>query len=106
MLSIVCLARATVDELELRTWNHQKVRAFVQMPDAQTLLHGSRLRYTISIYKSGPPTLWDLIKADGTWQGELQAGHLWFREQLRGHGTGPQWTSVGPRPTHLVHHFT
>lgn len=88
------LARATVDELELRTWNHQKVRAFVQMPDAQTLLHGSRLRYTISIYKSGPPTLWDLIKADGTWQGELQAGHLWFREQLRGHGpdrNGHQW---------------
>lgn len=40
------LVRATVDEMQLRTWNNTRIRAHVQMPDAQTLLHGARL-YTI-----------------------------------------------------------
>ena len=57
------LASATVDEMTLRTWNNTKVRALVQMPSLQTLLHGARMRYSLSVYKSGPPTLWDLIQA-------------------------------------------
>ena len=80
------LARATIPETTLRLWNNTRVRAFVQMPDAQTLLHGARLRYAISIYKSGPPTLWDLIRADGNWICMLQEAQEWFKQQLVGHG--------------------
>ena len=88
------LARATVDEMTLRTWNNTKVRAFVQMPSLHTLLIGARMRYSLSVYNSGPPTLWDLIYAERDWHGQLLEGHLWFKQQLKGYGpdrSGHQW---------------
>ena len=88
------LARATVDEATLRTWNNTKIRAFVQMPSLQTLLNGARMRYSLSVYNSGPPTLWDLIYAERDWHEQLLEGHDWFKQQLKGYGpdkSGHPW---------------
>lgn len=88
------LARATVGEDTLRTWNNYKLRAFLQLPDVQTLLHGARLRYSLSIYNSAPHTLWDLIRAEGQWHGLLIEAYAWFRYQLYGYGpdkSGHPW---------------
>jgi len=51
------LARGDIPEVVLRLWSNERVRAFVQLPSAQEILHGARLRYSVSLYSSGPPTL-------------------------------------------------
>lgn len=51
------LARGDIPEVVLRLWSNERVRAFVQLPSAQEILHGARLRYSVSLYSSGPRTL-------------------------------------------------
>ena len=88
------LARATIGEDTLRTWNTDRVLAYVQLPDITTLLHGARLRYSLSVYSSGPRTLWDLIWAERQWHSLLREAYEWFNQQLVGYGPdrhGHKW---------------
>ena len=80
------LARGDIPELELRLWSNERVRAFVQLPSAGELLHGARLRYSVSLYSSGPRTLWTLIGAEKCWVQEIDEAHNWFFDQLKGYG--------------------
>ena len=88
------LVRAEVQESELRLWNNDRVRAFLQLPSPQELLHGSRLRYSLSLYGSAPATLWTLIGCEGRWLSCWREAQLWFLDQLRGYGpdkNGNDW---------------
>ena len=88
------LARAEIAEEELRLWNNDRVRAHVQLPSATVILHGARLRYAISIYRSAPSTLWSLLSSEGNWIRALEEAQVWFFAQLKGYGpdrNGHEW---------------
>ena len=88
------LVRAEVHESELRLWNNDRVRAYLQLPSPQELLHGSRLRYSLSLYGSAPATLWTLIGCEGRWLACWREAQLWFLDQLKGYGpdkNGNDW---------------
>ena len=88
------LARAEVHETELRLWNQDRVRALLQLPSPQELLHGARLRYSLSLYGAAPDTLWTLVGCEGKWNGALVEAQGWFLQQLRGYGpdrNGHEW---------------
>ncbi len=48
------LCRATIPEDELRLWNDGRMLAFIELPDVATMLHGARLRYSMSLGRSAP----------------------------------------------------
>ena len=88
------LARAEIGEEDLRLWNNDRVRAYVQLPSAMVILHGARLRYAISIYRTAPNTLWSLLSSERNWLCALEAAQVWFYEQLKGYGPdrhGHEW---------------
>ena len=88
------LIRAEVPELELRLWSQDRVRAYVQLPGPQELLHCARMRYSLSLYSSAPDTLWTLVGCENRWLSLLREAHGWFFWQLRGYGpdsVGNEW---------------
>ena len=88
------LVRADVHECELRLWNQDRVRAYLQLPSPGELLHGARLRYALSLYRSPPDTLWTLVGCERKWYMQLVEAQDWFYQQLRGYGpdrSGHQW---------------
>ena len=88
------VARGEVPEEELRLWSHDRVRAFLKLLSATELLHGARMRYSISLYKSAPHILWHLIACEGRWLQQLHSAHEWLGAQLFGYGPdqdGHEW---------------
>ncbi len=92
------VARGEVPEEELRLWSHDRVRAFLKLPSSKELLHGSRMRYSISLYKSAPPILWHLIACEGRWLKQLHEAHEWMGEQLFGYGPDADGHDWKPDP--------
>ena len=80
------LARATIPEMELRLWNNDKILEYVGLPDPQTILYESRLRYSITILQHGPSMLWHLLAVEEGWLTELREAIHWMDGQLRGYG--------------------
>ena len=81
-----CLCRATVPETELRLWNDVRMLAFIELPDVATLLHGARLRYSMSLGRSAPQALWHLLAIEGRWLQALRHSLEWFETQTKGFG--------------------
>ena len=65
------LVRTTIKEQDLRYWNNDKVLSFLELPSPSTLLHDARLRYSLSLIRSGPQHLWCLLVAEKEWLGLL-----------------------------------
>ena len=80
------LARTTVKENDLRYWNNDKILAFVELPSPAVLLHDSRLRYSLSLIRSGPQHLWSLLTAEREWLSLLRESIDWMQSQLTGYG--------------------
>ena len=80
------LLRKEIPEEELRLWSTEKVLSKVCLPDAATVLLESRLRYALTLYKPGPPSLWQMILVEKKWLLGLQEAYHWFLEGLRGYG--------------------
>ena len=84
------LARATVGESELRMWNTRRLLAFVDLPSVELLLRAHRLRFAITLGKSGPPELWHLLAAEQHWLQRLRQDFEWMQHQLNGWGPDKQ----------------
>lgn len=80
------LCRAEIREEELRFWNEDRVLNYLQLPDVQTLLHGARLRYGLSLGRSAPQTLWHLLAVEKKWLAALRSSQAWFSQQVQGFG--------------------
>ena len=88
------IARATIKEEDLRMWSHDKLLAYLQLPKPEAIVHVSRLRYLISVYNSGPETLWHLIGVEKKWLAEVQESLYWMECNLKGYGpdqSGHEW---------------
>lgn len=81
------LARATVNEQDLRLWNHRRLLALVELPSAQLLLRSHRLRFALTLGKSAPKEIWHLLATEQkNWLVLLRSDFAWMQEQLQGWG--------------------
>ena len=80
------LCRAEVREDTLRYWNDSKILAYIGLPDADTLIHGARLRYAMTLGRTAPEELWALLSVEYRWLSALGASIDWFKEQKQGFG--------------------
>ena len=77
------LCRATIPEQDLRLWNDERVLAYIALPDVRILLHGARLKYSLSLGKSAPKDLWYILAVEGKWLQALRQSLDWFGAQTR-----------------------
>ena len=80
------LIRPIIAEPVLRFWNHARILEFLELPSAEIILHDARLRYSLSLLKSGPSMLWHLLAVEGEWLSLLQDSLTWMTGQLKGYG--------------------
>ena len=80
------LCRAQIPDPELRFWNDERVLSYLKMPDVDTLLHGARLRYSLSLGRSAPPALWHILAVEKKWLRTLQQSQQWLLTQVQGFG--------------------
>ena len=80
------LLRPTIPDPELRMWNNDRILAYLDLPSPSTLLHDSRLRYSLSLLRHGPQQLWYILLAEHEWLELLSESIAWMQEQLIGYG--------------------
>ena len=90
------LARGEVKEPELRMWSNDRVRAFLQLPSGEDILHGARIRYSMSLHKSAPHLLWHLIACEKHWLHQLHRAHEWLYFNVFGYGPDSQGNAWQP----------
>ncbi len=88
------LCRAQIPDPELRLWNDAKVLSYLALPDVQTLLHGARLRYSLSLGRSAPSDLWHILALEQKWLAALRDSQEWFMQQVRGFGPAKDGSEV------------
>ena len=80
------IVRSEVGEETQRGWNDDRVLAFLNMPNAQCLLHEARLSYMVSVLNTGPSILRRLAAGEQRWLMAVRNAGDWLYYQLRGLG--------------------
>ena len=80
------IARSVVGEEEQRSWNDDRMLAFMILPSAQCLLHEARLSYMVSVLSTGPEILKRLAAGEKHWLQAVRNAGDWLHRQLRGLG--------------------
>ena len=80
------LIRPLISEPILRYWNHARILEFLELPSPEVILHDARLRYSLSLLKSGPSMLWHILTVEEEWLSLLRESLCWMTGQLRGYG--------------------
>ena len=78
------LLRRMIPHEELQFWSHERVEAYLKMPNPQALLHSSRLRYLGALWRSAPLVLWWHLHYEGEWYAALEKALAWLQDNTKG----------------------
>ena len=79
------IARAEIQEEDLRYWTDGQVCAYIGAPSPQVLLHEERLSYFASLVRSGPRELWALCHHNGQWYEAVEKAFEWLNFNTAGY---------------------
>ena len=80
------LLRAEIPDTTLRYWNNNMVLKAVGLAEPLQLLHEARLSFVVSMFRSGPPSLWGLAAIEKSWLSSIRQAKCWMHEQIKGCG--------------------